>query len=132
MARVGAFALVALALVFIAAMGLFAWGFFASGSGIGFALGVGVAILAPVVLWTVYREVRFGLDTQALGKAEAREDFLSGIDLQDFAGAKALAERAPGDWRSWYRLSLAYETNRDRRGARKAMRHAISTFRSHG
>lgn len=37
-------------------------------------------------------------------------------------------ERQPGDWRSWFRLSLAYADAGDRRRARKAMRQAMRLF----
>lgn len=41
-------------------------------------------------------------------------------------------ERAPGDWRSWYRLSRAYAESGDRKRARKAMRRAMGLFRRGG
>lgn len=37
-------------------------------------------------------------------------------------------ERAPGDWRSWFRLSMAYADAGDRKRARKAMRRAVRLF----
>ncbi len=37
-------------------------------------------------------------------------------------------ERAPGDWRSWFRLSQAYADAGDRGRARKSMRQAVRLF----
>ncbi|MFM8894909.1 MAG: hypothetical protein ACKOE2_05910 [Actinomycetales bacterium] len=37
-------------------------------------------------------------------------------------------QRSPGDWRSWFRLSLAYSETGDRKRARKAMRRALGLF----
>jgi len=39
---------------------------------------------------------------------------------------QAETEAAPGDWRAWFRLALAYETAGDRTRARGAARHAIA------
>ncbi len=125
LAKVGAAALTVVACVFIVAMGLFAWGFLTSGEPIGIGMGVGVAVLTPIILWTILREVRFGFATQRLGAAEAREDFLAGTDLSDFPSAKKAVEAEPENWQAWYALAFAYESNRDRRGARRAMREAV-------
>lgn len=127
-AKLGVTLLVAVCLLFLATMGLFAWGFITSGEPLGIGLGIGIVILAPLILWTIVREVRFGLATQRLGRIEAREDFLSGVDLQDFPAAKARAEATPNNWRAWYTLALSYDVNRDRAGARRAMREAVARF----
>lgn len=128
LAKIGAGALTALALLFVGAMALFAWGFFQSGSAVGVGLGLGIAVLTPIIAWAIVREVRFGIATQKLGAAEAREDFLGDIDLGNFDAAKHEVEREPDNWRSWYRLALAYDLHRDRKGARRAMRAAIARF----
>jgi Flp pilus assembly protein TadD len=39
---------------------------------------------------------------------------------------RAQAEAAPEDWRSWYRLALAYDAAGDRTRARAAARHALA------
>ena len=43
-----------------------------------------------------------------------------------FARRKAETEEAPGDWRSWFRLAIAYHDARDTARARRAMQHAIA------
>jgi Flp pilus assembly protein TadD len=41
-------------------------------------------------------------------------------------------EDAPDDWRTWFRLGIAYDDAGDRRRAREAMRRAISLSRPPG
>lgn len=128
--KIGAAAITAVTLGFVWGLGWLAYGFLSSGTPLGIGVGVGIAILTPISLWTILREVRFGIATQRLGRAEAREDFLSSVDLGDFPGAKAQAEAEPENWRAWYRLAIAYDLNRDRRAARAAMRQALRSFGS--
>ena len=40
----------------------------------------------------------------------------------------AWAEAAPDDWRSWFRLSCAYDAAGDRKRARASMRDAVRLF----
>ncbi len=42
-----------------------------------------------------------------------------------FARRRAEAEEAPGDWRVWFRLAVAYADAGDTPRARKTMQHAI-------
>jgi Flp pilus assembly protein TadD len=48
---------------------------------------------------------------------------------QEFEKYKAEAEAAPDDWRSWFRLSCAYDAAGDRKRARASMRDAGRLFR---
>jgi cytochrome c-type biogenesis protein CcmH/NrfG len=78
--------------------------------------------------------------TQRLGEQLAAEGGLPADDLPRrpsgrvdrdaadavFARRRAEAEAAPDDWRSWYRLGIAYDDAGDRRRAREAMRKAIT------
>src|SRR5699024_12482257 len=48
---------------------------------------------------------------------------------REFVKYQAEAEAAPEDWRSWFRLSCAYDASVDRKRARATMRKAISLFR---
>lgn len=43
-----------------------------------------------------------------------------------FARRRAETEDAPGDWRCWFRLAVAYHDARDTPRARKAMQRAIA------
>ncbi|MFP5313070.1 MAG: hypothetical protein ACLGH7_11835, partial [Actinomycetes bacterium] len=46
----------------------------------------------------------------------------------EFEKYRAEAEAAPGDWRSWFRLSCAYDAAGDRKRARASMRDAVKLF----
>lgn len=108
------------------------------------AIGLGVAVLALPVLgaWLLWRELAFGFGMQRMGRALADEDGLPEADLPllpsgrvdrdaadaRFAERRAEVEAAPGDWRAWYRLGIAYDDARDRKRARAAMRHALTLF----
>lgn len=128
-ARLGAVALLALAGVFVAALGLFAYGFWVSGTGVGRALAVGLGILTPIIAWTIMREAIFGVQTQIVGRAADAEDGWDAFDPRDFGAAREAASRDGATWLDWFRLSLSYDAHRDRRGARAAMREAIARYR---
>jgi hypothetical protein len=115
-----------------------------TGDAVGVGLGLAVIVLPAVAAVVVAREVRFGLATQRM----ARElDAVGGLPVDDlprrpsgrvvreaadlaFESRRADVEAAPGDWRVWYRLALAYDDAGDRRRAREAMRHAARLHRS--
>jgi len=111
----------------------------ASTIGLGFA----VLVLPFVTAWAVWREVRFGLATERLAKALDAEGGLPVDDLPRrpsgrvdraaadgfFTRMREQTEAAPDDWRSWYRLALAYDAAGDRTRARAATRHAIALRR---
>lgn len=124
-------------LVFVA---LRSWALIASGDPVPIMLGVAVMVLPLVGAWAVFRELRFGMKSQALGEELGREGGLpvddlprtpsdridkSAADLR-FDEYRAAVEMAPNDWRCWYRLAIGYDDARDRRRAREAMRRAIS------
>lgn len=137
--RVTVGVLVAVLAVYFALLGQRGWVLLTSGEPVLAALGVGVLVLPLVGAVLVAAELRFGLATQRLGKQLAAEGGLPADDLprrpsgrvdRDAADAvferrRAEAEAAPDDWRSWYRLGIAYDDAGDRRRARDAMRKAI-------
>ncbi|HSK56842.1 MAG TPA: tetratricopeptide repeat protein [Jiangellales bacterium] len=109
-----------------------------TGDAVGVGLGLAVLVLPAVAAVVVAREVRFGLATQRMARELEAAGALPVDDLprrpsgrvvreaadHAFAGRRAEVEAAPGDWRAWYRLALAYDDAGDRRRAREAMRHA--------
>jgi len=117
-----------------------AWALLSSGDVVLTLLGVGVLILPVIGAVLLVAELRFGLATQRLGERLADEGGLPVDDLprrpsgrversaadEVFAARRAEAEAAPDDWRTWFRLGIAYDDAGDRRRARDAMRKAIT------
>ncbi len=111
-----------------------------SGSVVGVLFGVALLVLPVLGIYVIWREVDFGRRTAALAMTLEQEGGLPVDDLPrrpsgrvDRAAAGALfdrmraeAEAAPDDWRSWYRLALAYDAAGDRTRARAAARHALA------
>ncbi|QDY91522.1 hypothetical protein E7Y32_15860 [Arthrobacter sp. UKPF54-2] len=108
------------------------------------ALGLAYLVLPIIGAWALVRELLFGARTERLARIlEAEgglpEDTLprtpagrivrEAADLE-FEKYRAEAEAAPGDWRSWFRLSCAYDAAGDRKRARATMRDAVRLFRS--
>lgn len=106
---------------------------------------MGIALFAlPIIgAWTLVVELIFGARTEKLARILGEEGGLPVDDLHRTPGGKIIreaadkefekyqaeAEAAPEDWRSWFRLSCAYDASGDRRRARATMRKAISIFR---
>ncbi len=132
--------LVAVLVVYFVLLGHRAWVLLASGEALLVALGLGVLALPVVGAVLVVAELRFGLATQRLGERLAAEGGLPGDDLPRrpsgrveraaadavFARRRDEAEAAPDDWRTWFRLGVAYDDAGDRRRAREALRKAIA------
>ncbi|WP_458106937.1 hypothetical protein M1D51_14105 [Arthrobacter sp. R3-55] len=110
------------------------------------AKGIGAAYLVlPVVgAWALIRELLFGARTEQMAKVLEAEGGLPEDTLprtpggrivraaadEEFEKYRAEAEAAPEDWRSWFRLSCAYDASGDRKRARASMRDAVKLFRS--
>ncbi len=135
----------------VASLGVYFWlltdralALIASGSAAGVALGIGVLLLPVLGVVVVVFELRFGWQTETLGRRLAADGGLpddtalprraSGRVQRDAADAhfeviRAQVEAAPQDWRGWYRLAHAYDLAGDRKRAREAMRQAIELAR---
>ena len=136
-------ALVALVLVYVAFIGWRGVVLVADGRPAFVLLGFGVLILPVVGVIVVWRELRFGLAAQELGRALEAEGGLpsepmprrpSGrVDLaaadEVFERRRAEVEAAPDDWRAWYRLAVAYGDAHDTRRGRAALRRALDLHR---
>ncbi|WP_371639976.1 hypothetical protein [Streptomyces virginiae] len=102
--------------------------------------GVAVLILPVIGVWFLWQNTRFVTRANLLATELEAEGGLPvdelerdryGRILRDsadevFARRKADTEDAPGDWRSWFRLAVAYHDARDTPRARKAMQRAIA------
>jgi len=105
---------------------------------------LGICVIAIVVfgVWALIRELRFGLNTERLARILDDEGLLPQDDLPRVRGRidREAADEAfeayrnetqadPDNWRSWYRLGLAYDAAGDRKRARAALRDAITIYR---
>ncbi|MFD8985036.1 hypothetical protein [Streptomyces sp. NPDC059564] len=102
--------------------------------------GAAVLILPVIGIWFLWMNTRFVTRANQLAAELEAEGGLPvdelerdqyGRILRDsadevFARRKAETEDAPGDWRSWFRLAVAYHDARDTPRARKAMQRAIA------
>ncbi|GAA2103198.1 tetratricopeptide repeat protein [Brevibacterium salitolerans] len=107
------------------------------------ALGVALFALPAVGAWTLIRELLFGAGTERLAGILETEGGLPPDTLPRTPGGRIVreaadaefekyrteAEAAPDDWRSWFRLSCAYDAAGDRKRARATMRQAIRMHR---
>ncbi|MCQ4203201.1 hypothetical protein ACFW5W_29855 [Streptomyces sp. NPDC058783] len=102
--------------------------------------GVAVLILPVIGLWFLWKNTQFVRRANALAAELDAEGGLPVDELkrtpsgrvdresadQVFALRKAETEDSPGDWRTWFRLAVAYHDARDTPRARKAMQRAIA------
>ncbi|AIV33879.1 hypothetical protein LMJ38_32585 [Streptomyces sp. R1] len=102
--------------------------------------GVAVLILPVIGLWFLWKNTQFVRRANALAAELDAEGGLPVDELKRtpsgrvdresadavFALRKAETEDRPGDWRTWFRLAVAYHDARDTPRARKAMQRAIA------
>lgn len=133
--------LTALTLLFAVLAVWSAIGFLSTGDWIAQIIGVSVIAIVLFGLWALIRELRFGASTEKLARILETEGLLPEDNLprvrgridrdaadEEFEIYRAEAEAAPDNWRSWYRLGLAYDAAGDRKRARAAIRDAISLY----
>lgn len=107
-------------------------------------LGIGVLLLPVVGVVLLVREIRFGRAAERLGRELDEQGGLPTEELPRrpsgridrdaadvlFARRQAETEKAPHDWRAWYRLAAAYGDAGDSTRGRRALRHAIDLHRA--
>ncbi len=138
-AKVGAILTAGLTLVYLVVLGQFGVAMLGAVSPIGKAMGFLVLVFPALGVWAIIREFRFGAQVERLTKRVESEGTWplfelelrpSGRPIREsadrvFQEFKARAEAKPGDWHSWFNLSLAYDAAGDRSRARKSMQKAI-------
>lgn len=138
-AKVGAFAMTALVVMYLVLVGERSLALIGSQEPIGIAIGALMIFFPAVAFWAIAMELRFGLKIESLGKKLQGEnawpqfDFVlraSGRPTKDSAVAvfdkyRVMVEQDEENWRVWFALGLAYDAAGDRPRARKAMRKAI-------
>lgn len=112
----------------------------AVGSALGIVMGLLVLVFPLLGVYAIYRELRFGLKAEAMGKElDTRGEWPvfqlefrpSGRPTRESADEnfKVYAEAAKADsenWKAIFALSLAYDACGDRPRARKAMAEAMA------
>ena len=107
------------------------------------AIGAAYLLLPCIGAWALARELLFGAQTQRMARQLEGEGGLPVDDLprtpsgrivrsaadSAFPAYQAEVEADPDNWRSWFRLSCAYDAAGDRKRARKAMRDAVKLYR---
>jgi len=142
-AKYSAILMAALLAIYVALVGWRAVQFVATGEPVAVAMGVALIVLPLIAAWAIWRELAFGIRSQALVQ---RLDAEGGLDLglpvlpsgrperaaaaAAFDGFRADVDADPESWRAWLRLGLAYDAAGDRRRARQAVRKAIELERS--
>jgi hypothetical protein len=108
------------------------------------AIGVAYLLLPVIGAWALVRELLFGARTERMAKILEAEGGLPEDNLPrtpagriireaadlEFEKYRTETEAAPEDWRSWFRLSCAYDAAGDRKRARASMRDAERLFRA--
>ncbi|MBK3544491.1 tetratricopeptide repeat protein [Streptomyces sp. MBT60] len=114
------------------------------GTAVTVTFGVAVLILPVIGVWFLWKNTQFVRRANALA---AELDAEGGLPVDDLArtpsgridrdAADAVftkrreeTEDAPDDWRTWFRLAVAYQDARDTPRARKAMQRAIALHKS--
>ncbi|WP_371481483.1 hypothetical protein [Kitasatospora sp. NBC_00315] len=111
----------------------------ATGKVLGIGLGVCAFVIPAIGVWFLRQTVRFGRAGERLARELEAEGGLPVDELRRtpggridrasadevFARRQAEAETAPGDWRVWFRLAVAYADAGDTPRARRTMQHAI-------
>ncbi len=111
-----------------------------SGTVVGVLLGLAVLVVPFLGVFLVLRELKFGRQCERMAAELEAEQGLPVDDLPrrpsgrvdrtaadaHFQQMKAEAEAAPEDWRTWFRLALAYDAAGDRTRGRAAARHAVA------
>lgn len=138
-ARLGYLLLSALLVVYVLLVGHRGVVLVREGTPVAVALGAAVLVLPVLALWFLWHTTRFARRAGRLARQLEAEGGLPVDDLPRtpsgridpeaadaaFARYREEAEAAPGDWRCWFRLAVAYHDARDTPRARRAMQHAI-------
>jgi hypothetical protein len=140
--KLGAAIAISLLSVYLVVLTNWAIGMIAVGSALGIVMGLLVLVFPLLGVYAIYRELRFGLKAEAMGKGlEAAGEWPvfqlefrpSGRPTRESADenfkvyAKA-AKADPENWKVIFALSLAYDACGDRPRARKAMAEAMALY----
>ena len=138
--KLGAAISIALLAVYLLVLSKWAFDMISVGTPIGIILG-GLVFTFPILgAYSIYRELKFGLAVEAMGKELETAGQWPVFQLvlrpsgrptkesadENFQTVAKQAEANPDDWKSAFALSLAYDACGDRPRARKAMAEAMA------
>jgi cytochrome c-type biogenesis protein CcmH/NrfG len=143
-ARLGAIVMAGVLALYLALVGWWAVSLLRGGQPVAVAMGVALVVLGALGGWALARELWFGVRAEQIGRRLEREGGLPSDEVAVHPSGRAVradadaifpayrteVEQHPDDWRSWYRLGLAYDGAGDRRRARAAVRQAIRLERA--
>lgn len=138
-AKIGAIIMVVLLGAYLVVMVNRGWILLTDPEPIAKVMGVALFVLPVIAVWAIVRELFFGASMERLAKILEEEGGLPPDNLprtpggriireaadKEFEKYRAEAEADPDNWRSWFRLSCAYDASGDRKRARSTMRKAI-------
>ena len=138
--KLGAAISISLLAVYLLLLSKWALGMLAIGTWLGIVLGSLVFAFPLLGAYAIYRELRFGLKVEAMGREleNANEWPVFQLELrpsgrptkesadENFKTIAKQAEANPNDWKSAFALALAYDACGDRPRARKAMAEAMA------
>lgn len=138
--KLGAAISISLLAVYLLLLSKWALGMLAIGTWLGIVLGSLVFAFPILGAYAIYRELRFGLKVEAMGRdlENANEWPVFQLELrpsgrptkesadENFKTIAKQAEANPNDWKSAFALALAYDACGDRPRARKAMAEAMA------
>ncbi|MGW0565519.1 hypothetical protein ACWDZ4_34240 [Streptomyces sp. NPDC003016] len=139
-AKITYFVLAAVLVVYFVLAGSRGYFLVREGTALTVTFGIAVLILPAIGLWFLWHTTRFARKADVLSAKLEAEGGLPVDELvrtpggridrdsadEVFARRRAETEDAPDDWRSWFRLAIAYHDARDTPRARKAMQKAIA------
>lgn len=139
-AKVGAALLTIFLLFYLVLTFQRGWLLLTTGGWVAHLLGAALLLLPIIGVWALVRELLFGAGMERLAGILEGEGGLPPDNLPRTPGGRIVrsaadaafekyqqeTEAAPGDWRSWFRLSCAYDVAGDRKRARSTMRDAIA------
>ncbi|MBM7817110.1 hypothetical protein JOE56_001804 [Brevibacterium paucivorans] len=138
-AKIGAIIMVVLLGAYLVVMVNRGWILLTDPEPIAKIMGVALFVLPVIAVWAIVRELFFGASMERLAKILEEEGGLPPDNLPRTPGGRIIREAAdkefekyrseaeadPDNWRSWFRLSCAYDASGDRKRARSTMRKAI-------
>ena len=141
--KAGAVVMAALLALYVVLVGWRAVQFVGTGEPVAVVIGIAIIVLPILASWVLWREITFGVRSQALvRRLEAEGGLDLGLPVKPsgrpdrtaadaaFPAFREAAEAEPDSWQAWLRLGLAYDAAGDRRRARDAVRRAITLERA--